>query len=115
MIKRFVIKFNFESLSYKILNFYIINFLSYLKKNFISYKGPFSLPLKIKKFDILRSPHKDKDSRDQFEIRTYKKIIYIYYCNNNIFNKIMSLSIPSCIKVIFFLCNVSYKKKYFKI
>jgi len=32
--------------------------------------GPIPLPVKIERFTLLRSPHKDKDSRDQFEIRT---------------------------------------------
>jgi len=36
-----------------------------------------SLPLKIKKFTVLKSPHVDKKDRDQFELRTYIKLIHI--------------------------------------
>ncbi|MGX7586125.1 30S ribosomal protein S10 [Candidatus Vidania fulgoroideorum] len=95
------IKFTFFSFSLKILDSYINNFLYFLDSYFVIYKGPICLPLKIKKFDILRSPHKDKDSRDQFEIRNYKKVIYVYVCNNILFTKIMNLSIPSSIDVNF--------------
>jgi len=39
--------------------------------------GPVPLPTEIKKFDILMSPHVDKDAREQFEIRTHKRLIDI--------------------------------------
>ncbi|CAM9093655.1 unnamed protein product [Choristocarpus tenellus] len=51
-----------------------------LKNNLtISYiSGPISLPTKKRSYCVLRSPHVNKDSREQFEIRRYKKIIDIY-------------------------------------
>ena len=39
--------------------------------------GPVPLPTKINKFTVLRSPHVDKKSREQFEIRTHKRLIDI--------------------------------------
>jgi len=39
--------------------------------------GPIPLPTRISKFTILRSPHVDKKSREQFEIRTHKRLIEI--------------------------------------
>ena len=41
-------------------------------------KGPIPLPTKRRIYCVLRSPHVDKDSREQFEIRRYKKIIDVY-------------------------------------
>jgi small subunit ribosomal protein S10 len=40
--------------------------------------GPIPLPTRIKKLTILTSPHVDKDARDQYEIRTHKRLIDIY-------------------------------------
>lgn len=40
--------------------------------------GPIPLPTRIEKFCVLRSPHIDKKSREQFEIRTHKRLIEIY-------------------------------------
>ena len=37
--------------------------------------GPVPLPTRIEKFTVIRSPFKDKDSREQFEIRTHKRLI----------------------------------------
>ena len=39
--------------------------------------GPIPLPTKIEKFTVLRSPHVDKKSREQFEIRTHKRLVDI--------------------------------------
>lgn len=40
--------------------------------------GPIPLPTKIEKFCVLRGPHVDKKSREQFEIRTHKRLIEIF-------------------------------------
>lgn len=42
-----------------------------------------SLPTRIKKFCVLRSPHVNKDSREEFEVRIYKKFIDIFVTNLN--------------------------------
>lgn len=51
------------------------------------------LPTKIKKFCVLRSPFKHKDSREQFEIRFYKEIIYLR-CNYLFLNKLLEINFP---------------------
>ena len=40
-------------------------------------RGPIPLPTKIEKYTVLRSPHVDKKSREQFEIRTHKRLLDI--------------------------------------
>ncbi len=39
--------------------------------------GPIPLPTRIEKYCVLRSPHGDKKSREEFEIRTHKRVVYI--------------------------------------
>lgn len=58
--------------------FKILKFFSIDKYSIIS------LPKKIKKFTVIRSPHIDKKSREQYEIRTYKTIIKVRISNNAI-------------------------------
>ena len=50
--------------------------------------GPVPLPTEKEVVTILRSPHKDKDSREQFEIRTHKRLIDIYSTNAKILDSI---------------------------
>ncbi len=52
-----------------------------MKSSGAKISGPIPLPTEKEIVTILRSPHKDKDSREQFEQRTYKRIIDIYTTN----------------------------------
>lgn len=61
--------------------YYINKFILIIKQK-INYSFPFQinqvfLPLKIEKFTVLRSPHVDKKARDQFERRTYNRLLRI--------------------------------------
>ena len=58
--------------------------------------GPVPLPTEKEIVTILRSPHKYKDSREQFEIRTHKRLIDIYSTNAKIFD---SIHLPSGVDV----------------
>ena len=57
--------------------------------------GPVPLPTEIKKFDILMSPHVDKDAREQFEIRTHKRLIDIVDPTQKTMEALMELNLPS--------------------
>ena len=59
-----------------------------MQKSGAKISGPIPLPTEKEIVTILRSPHKDKDSREQFELRTYKRIIDIYYPNAKLLDSI---------------------------
>ena len=59
-----------------------------MKKSGAKISGPIPLPTEREIITILRSPHKDKDSREQFEQRTYKRIIDIYTPNANLLDTV---------------------------
>ena len=61
--------------------------------------GPIPLPTKINKFTILRSPHIDKKSREQFEIRTHKRLIDIYDPTPDTVDALMKLELASGVDV----------------
>ncbi|PIM96804.1 30S ribosomal protein S10 [Candidatus Hodgkinia cicadicola] len=95
-------KFNIRSKSFNLLTLssYIENILLVFRiKTNIKVTGIVSLPTKIKKFTINSSPHIDKKSRDQFEIRTYSKILTITGDFNEIFSSLIKISIPQGIYI----------------
>lgn len=62
-------------------------------------KGPIPLPTRINKFCVLRSPHVDKKSREQFEIRTHKRIMDIMEPSQNTVDALMKLDLPAGVDV----------------
>lgn len=61
--------------------------------------GPIPLPTRKEKVTILRSPHKDKDSREQFEIRTHKRLIDIVNPTPKTVDALMRLDIPTGVDI----------------
>jgi len=61
--------------------------------------GPIPLPTKISRFTVLRSPHTDKDSREQFEIRVHKRLIDILESNPKTVDALMGLNLPTGVHV----------------
>ena len=61
--------------------------------------GPIPLPTKKEIVTILRSPHKDKDSREQFEMRTHKRVIDILYPPQTTVDSLMKLDLPAGVDV----------------
>ncbi|MBM2826091.1 MAG: rpsJ [Dehalococcoidia bacterium] len=61
--------------------------------------GPIPLPTHIRKFCVIRSPHIDKDSREQFEIRTHKRLIDILEPTSRTVDALMRLNLPSGVDI----------------
>jgi len=61
--------------------------------------GPIPLPTKINKFTVLRSPHVNKKSREQFEMRTHKRLIDIINPTSETINALMKLELPAGVDV----------------
>ena len=61
--------------------------------------GPIPLPTKKEIVTILRSPHKHKDSREQFEMRTHKRVIDILYPTQTTVDSLMKLDLPAGVDV----------------
>ncbi|MCL2678802.1 MAG: 30S ribosomal protein S10 [Dehalococcoidia bacterium] len=57
--------------------------------------GPVPLPTRIKRFSVIRSSFIDKDSQEQFEIRTHKRIIDIVETTSKTIDALTSLNLPS--------------------
>ena len=61
--------------------------------------GPIPLPTRTNKYTVNRSPHVDKKSRDQFEIRTHKRLLDILNPTQNTVDTLMRLDLPAGVDV----------------
>ena len=69
------------------------------KRTGASVAGPVPLPTKINKFTVLRSPHKYKDSREHFEMRTHKRLIDILDPTPKTVDALMRIDLPASVDV----------------
>ena len=61
--------------------------------------GPVLLPTRIKKYCVLRSPHVDKKSREQFEMRIHKRLIELQSPTSKTVDELMKLDLPAGVDV----------------
>lgn len=69
------------------------------KKAGAKVSGPIPMPTEKEVVTILRSPHKHKDSREQFEIRTHKRLIDIYNPSSKTVDSLMKIDLPSGVDI----------------
>ena len=62
-------------------------------------RGPVPLPSRIERFTVLTSPHVDKDARDQYEIRTHKRLMDIVDPTDKTVDALMKLELPAGVDV----------------
>ena len=70
------------------------------KKTGAKVSGPIPLPTEKEVFTIIRSPHKYKDSREQFERRTHKRLIDIIETSPTTMDQLFHLEIPAGVDII---------------
>ncbi len=61
--------------------------------------GPIPLPTKKKIFTVLKSPHVNKKSREQFQLSSYKRLLDIYSSSSKTIDALMKLELPSGVEV----------------
>ncbi len=61
--------------------------------------GPVPLPTRIRRFCVIRSPHIDKDSREQLEIRTHKRLIDVLEPTPKTVDTLMRLNLPAGVDI----------------
>ncbi len=62
-------------------------------------RGPIPLPTKIERYTVLISPHVDKDARDQYEIRTHKRLVEISQPTDKTIDALMKLDLAAGVDV----------------
>lgn len=61
--------------------------------------GPVPLPISIKRFCVIRSPHVDKDSQEHFELRTHKRLIDILEPTSKTIDALTRLNVPAGVDI----------------
>lgn len=84
---------------HRILDYSTNEIVMVAKRTGAKVHGPVPLPNKIERFTVLRSPHIDKKSREQFELQTHKRLIDIDECLPQTMNALMKLELASGVDV----------------
>ena len=69
------------------------------KRTGANVKGPIPLPMKMERFTVLISPHVNKDARDQYEIRTHKRLLDIVEPTEKTVDALMKLDLAAGVEV----------------
>ena len=83
----------------KILDASTEEIVNTVKRTGATIKGPIPLPTRIERFTVNRSPHVDKKSREQFEIRTYKRVLDIVSPTPQTVDALMKLDLAAGVDV----------------
>ena len=73
--------------------------VDHAKRTNAKVSGPVPLPTRIEKYTVLRSPFVNKKSREQFEIRTHKRLIYIRQPSSRTVDALQTLNLPAGVEV----------------
>lgn len=93
------IRIKLKAYDYRLLDQSVKEIVDTARKTGARIAGPIPLPTKINSYTVLRSPHADKKSREQFEIRTHKRLIDIYDPTPDTVSALMSLDLASGVDV----------------
>jgi len=88
-----------KSYDHRLLDKSVAEIVDTVKRTGANVAGPIPLPTKISRFTVLRSPHVDKKSREQFEIRTHKRLIDIIEPTQQTVDALMKLDLAAGIDV----------------
>ncbi|WEG34262.1 30S ribosomal protein S10 [Amygdalobacter indicium] len=99
MAKSQKIRIRLKAFDHEILDLSVKRIIETVERTGASVSGPVPLPTRKEIVTILRSPFKHKDSREQFESRTHKRLIDIFAPNQKTVEALMSLDMPAGVNI----------------
>ncbi len=93
------IRVRLQAYDHRVLDFAVEKIVGAITKTGAGVVGPIPLPTEREVVTILRAVHKDKDSREQFEIRTHKRLIDIVSPNSDTIEALRKLDLPSGVDI----------------
>jgi small subunit ribosomal protein S10 len=93
------IRINLKAFDHRVLDASAVQIAETAERTGAKVSGPIPIPTEINKFTILKSPHKDKDAREQYEIRTHKRLIDIVDPTQKTMEALMQLNLPSGVDI----------------
>ena len=93
------IRIRLRAYDYRVLDKSTADIVETAKRTGAKVAGPIPLPTRIEKFTVNRSPHVDKKSMDQFEIRTHKRLLDIVDPTSRTVDELKKLNLPSGVDI----------------
>ena len=93
------IRIRLKAFDYKLIDQSAIEIVETAKRTGAVVKGPVPLPTRKERFDLLRSPHVNKKSREQLEIRTHLRLMDIVEPTEKTVDALMKLDLPAGVDV----------------
>jgi small subunit ribosomal protein S10 len=97
--KKQKIRIRLQAYESRILDQSVNEILETAKRTGSMVAGPIPLPTRIERFTVNRSPHVDKKSMDQFEIRTHKRVMDIINPTSKTVDELKKLSLPAGVDI----------------
>jgi small subunit ribosomal protein S10 len=94
-----VIRITLKAFDHRILDTASAEILNTAKRTGAAVRGPVPMPNRIKKFSVIRSPHIDKGSQEQFEMRTHKRLLDIIDPTPQTIDALMKLDLAAGVDV----------------
>ncbi|HDS03031.1 MAG TPA: 30S ribosomal protein S10 [Firmicutes bacterium] len=98
-MERQKIRIKVKGYDHKLLDESVKKIVETAEKNGARIAGPIPLPTKISRFTVLRSPHVNKKSREQFEMRVHKRLLDILEPSPKTMDALMRVDLPSGVDV----------------
>lgn len=89
------IRIKLKSFDHKVLDLSAQQIVEAVERTGAVVSGPIPLPTRIERYSVIRSPFIDKNSQEQFEIRTHKRLIDIVETTSKTIDALQSLNLPS--------------------
>ncbi len=93
------IRIRLRAYDYRVLDKSTADIVETAKRTGARVAGPIPLPTRIEKFTVNRSPHVDKKSMDQFELRTHKRLLDIVNPTMNTVDELKKLNLPAGVDI----------------
>ncbi|MBE6370035.1 MAG: 30S ribosomal protein S10 [Lentisphaerae bacterium] len=93
------VRIRLQAYEHRILDQSVTEILNTVKRTGSRVVGPVPLPTRIERFTVNRSPHVDKKSMEQFEIRTHKRVLDIIDPTNRTVDELKKLSLPAGVDI----------------
>jgi small subunit ribosomal protein S10 len=93
------IRIRLRAYDHRMLDESLTRIVETVRRSGASISGPVLLPTQIRKYTVLSSPHTDKKSRDQFEMRIHKRLVDIVDPSPKTVEELMKLDLPAGVEV----------------
>ena len=96
---RMRIRIKLKAFDHRILDQSAVQIVQAAERTGAAVVGPVPLPTAIRRFTVIRSPHIDKDSREQFEMRTHKRLLDIMEPTSRTIDALTRLNLPAGVDI----------------